>query len=70
MRVNVDLQNLPAVLLKTTIAELFAKLQAGESVWWKWDTDKPLLVESMRAERNAPLTPYRVSTQIRLVEKL
>jgi len=67
--VTIDLQNLQPALRTTTIADIFEKLQAGESVWWKWDIDKPLLVESMRAERNAPYSPYRINTQMRLVEK-
>jgi len=68
--VTLERSQLVPVLRTTTIADIFEKLQAGESIWWKWHDNKPLMVESIRTERNAPYSPHRVSTQMRLVEKL
>ena len=52
------------------IEDLHDKLRSFEGVWWKWDTDNPVLMESPRAARKSVFDPFRVSLDVKLVEKL
>jgi hypothetical protein len=59
---------LAPALRTTTIRDIFARLKANESVWLKWDTDPPILMQSPQDAREAAFNPYRVGLALHLVE--
>ncbi len=67
---NLSLDPLLPSYRRAQIKDLFEKLHDNEGVYWGWDTDPPVLMESPREAREAPKSPYMLKTMIKLVQRL
>lgn len=67
---DVNINQLDPSLRTSTIEDFLDKLRDNEAIWYKWDTENPLLMESPNGAREASYEPRNVGLRIKLVERL